>query len=191
MTLWFNEDMPRIRIFHRPYLPAVLLTLILTSACAPQATPTAFRPPTKPAPTQILSTTTPVPALYTAVPTPTATATATAGPCANSLEFIQDVTIPDNTNIISGTTIDKQWLVNNNGTCNWNSTYRFKWIGGDPMGAAQDQNLYPARAGTQFTLQITFTAPTLAGTYESAWQAYGPDGHAFGDPVFMKIVVSP
>jgi hypothetical protein len=188
-TLWFNQDM--LRIHYRPYLFSVLLALIFASACTPQVTPTPFRPPTKPAPTQILSTTTPIPALYTAIPTSTVTATATEGPCVDNLEFIQDVTIPDGTSIAFGATIDKQWLVNNNGTCNWDSTYRLKWIGGDPLGAAQEQILYPARAGTQVTLRITFTAPTVEGTYESAWQAYGPDGIAFGDAVFMKIVVSP
>jgi hypothetical protein len=187
VTLWFNEGMLCIR----PYLFVVVLILILTSACAPQATPTPFRPPTKPAPTQILSTITPIPALYTAVPTPTITPTATAGPCTNNLKFIQDVTIPDGTSISAGATIDKQWLVNNNGTCNWDATYRLKWIGGDPLSAAQEQILYPARAGTQVTLHITFTAPTAEGKYESAWQAYDPDGTAFGDPIFMKIVISP
>jgi hypothetical protein len=169
---------------------AILLTLIFTSACTPQIAPTPFRPPTMPAPTQILSTTTPIPVLYTAIPTPTVTATATAGPCINNLEFIEDVTIPDGTSISFGGTIDKQWLVNNNGTCNWDSTYRLKWFGGDPLGAAQEQALYPARAGTQVTLHISFIAPTVEGTYESAWQAYGPDGIAFGDPIFMKIVVT-
>jgi hypothetical protein len=203
VTLWFNVDMHQI--FHQlqltsprvsfgktlPYLLAILLTLILASACAPQATPTLFRPPTKPIPTQILSTLTPIPALYTAVPTPTVTATATAGPCTNDLKFIQDVTVPDGTSFTFSGTIDKQWLVNNSGTCNWDSTYRLKWIGGDPLGAAQEQSLYPARAGTQVTLHVTFTAPTVEGTYESKWQAYGPDGIPFGDPIFMKIVVTP
>jgi len=189
VTLWFNKDMLRITL--RPYLFAVLLTLIFASACTAQATPTAFRPPTKPAPTQILSTTTPIPAIYTAVPTPTVTATATEIPCSNNLEFLQDVTIPDDTIIAAGATIDKQWLVKNNGTCDWDSTYRLKWIGGDPLGAPQEQNLYPARAGTQVTLQITFSAPTVEGIFESAWQAYGADGIAFGDRVYMKIVISP
>jgi len=175
----------------RPYLLAVLLTLTFASACAPQATPTIFRPPTRPPSTQTLPTTTPVPAIYTAVPTPTATVTPTEAPCTNNLEFIQDVTIPDGTSIPIGAIIDKQWLINNNGTCDWDSTYRLKWIGGDPLGAEQEQALYPARAGTQITLQVTFTAPTAEGTYESAWQAYGPDGAAFGDPIYMKIIVSP
>jgi hypothetical protein len=152
---------------------------------------TPFRPPTKPAPTQILSTTTPIPALYTITPTATVTSTPTAGPCSNNIEFVEDITIPDGTTISSGASIDKQWRVNNNGTCNWDSSYRLKWIGGDPLGAAQEQALYPARAGTQATIRITFTAPTAEGTYESRWQAYGSNGIAFGDSVYMKIIVIP
>jgi len=186
--LCFNQDM---KTQLRPQWIALLWALIFASACAPQATDTPFRPPTQPPPTQILSTTTPIPSIHTSIPTPTITATPTAGPCFNNLEFIQDVTIPDGTTFSIGATIDKQWLVNNSGSCNWDSTYRLKWIGGDPMGAEQEQVLYPARAGTQVTLHIAFTAPAADGTYESAWQAYSKDGIAFGDPIFMKIVVIP
>jgi hypothetical protein len=183
-TSWFS-----FRKAH-PYI-LVLWTLLLAQACSPQSTPTAFRPPTLPASTPILATTTPIPDLYTTVPTPTMTATATPGPCTNDLKFIQDVTIPDGTTVPLSGTIDKQWLVNNSGTCNWDATYRLKWISGDPLGATQEQILYPARAGTQATLHIIFTAPPTEGTFESAWQAYGPDGTPFGDTVFMKIVASP
>ena len=57
------------------------------------------------------------------------------------------------------------------------------------MGAATEQALYPARAGTQATIQITFTAPGEPGTYTTAWQALDPNGEPFGDPVFMEIIV--
>jgi hypothetical protein len=191
VTLWFNQDMLRIQPRFRPQLFAVLWALIFTQACAPQTTPTLFRPPTQPQPTQVLSTTTPIPAIHTSIPTPTITSTPTEGPCSNSLEFIQDVTIPDGTTISVSAKIDKQWLVKNNGTCNWDSTYRLKLTGGDPMGANQEQFLYPAHAGNQTTLRILFSAPTAEGTYESAWQAYDANGVAFGDPVYMKIVVIP
>jgi hypothetical protein len=173
----------------RSQLVALLLVLTFAQACAPQATDTPFRPPTLPPPTQILPTAIAVPGINTAIPNSTVTATPTEGPCFNDLEFVSDVTIPDGTTVSIGSAIDKQWLVNNNGSCNWDSTYRLKWIGGDPMGANQEQLLYPAHAGTQVTIRILFTAPAAEGTYESAWQAYGPDGIAFGDPIFIKIVV--
>ena len=187
MTLWFNEDMLRVPL--HPSLFVVLLSLTFVQACSPQTISTPFRPPTQIPPTQILSTITPIPSA-TAVPFVTITPTLT-GPCINDLTFIEDVTIPDDTIVASGSTMDKQWLVSNKGTCNWDSTYRLKWIGGDPLGAVQEQILYPARAGTQAALQIIFTAPTFEGTYESGWQAYGPDGNAFGDAIWMRIAVIP
>ena len=169
-----------------------LLTSIFSLwACAPQTTPTPFRPPTDAPPTQPLPTTTPIPALFTPAPTVTVTVTATAGPCINVLSFVDDVTVEDGTSFLPSASIDKQWLVQNSGTCNWDETYRLKWVGGDPMGAAQEQSLYPARAGTQVTLRVTFIAPAESGSYESAWQAVDPNGNFFGDLVFIKIVVSP
>lgn len=170
----------------------ILLTGIFSLwACAPQTTPTPFRPPTAAPPTQPLPTTTPIPALFTAVPTPTVTITPTAGPCTDNFSFIEDVTVEDGTSFLPGASIDKQWLVQNSGTCNWDDTYRLKWVGGDPMGAAEEQALFPARAGTQATLRVTFTAPAESGSYESAWQAVDPNGNFFGDLVFIKIVVAP
>ncbi|MFN3490833.1 MAG: NBR1-Ig-like domain-containing protein, partial [Anaerolineales bacterium] len=87
--------------------------------------------------------------------------------------------------------IDKQWLVKNDGTCDWDARYKLKWVGGDPMGSNTEQLLYPARAGTQAALRIIFTAPATAGEYESAWQAVDPDGNFFGDLIFIRIVVTP
>ncbi|MBI5953844.1 MAG: hypothetical protein HY865_19495 [Chloroflexi bacterium] len=175
----------------RSQLVALLLVLTFAQACVPQATDTPFRPPTLPPPTQILPTAIAVPGIHTVTPNSTVTATPTEGPCFNDLEFVSDVTIPDGTTVSIGSTIDKQWLVKNKGTCNWDSTYRVKWIGGDPMGANQEQLLYPAHAETQVTIRILFTAPAVEGTYESTWQAYGPDGIAFGDLIYVKIVTTP
>lgn len=177
-----------LRIPHSPGLLIVQLAFLFLGACSPQTPPTPFRPPTQPQPTSILATTTPIPVLYTPVPTATPTATL-VGPCLNDLDFLQDVTVPDNTVVSFGATIDKQWLVLNSGTCDWNSSYRLKWVGGDPFGAVQEQLLYPARAGTQVTLHVIFVAPVVEGTYESSWQAFGPDGTAFGDPIYMKVIV--
>jgi hypothetical protein len=180
VTLWFNGDM-RFSIL-------ILLATLFLSACAAQPTPTPFRPPTQVAPTAPLPTLTPVPSIY--VPPPTATFTSTPiGPCTNNLQFVSDLTIEDGTVVSAGSSIDKQWLVQNSGTCNWDSSYRLKWIGGDPLGANQEQAIYPARAGTQATLRIIFTAPAFAGIFDSSWQAVSPDGNLFGDSIYIKVVV--
>ncbi|MEW6402092.1 MAG: NBR1-Ig-like domain-containing protein [Chloroflexota bacterium] len=171
----------------------IFVFLWLMTACAPTETPTPFRPPTHLPPTQPLPTTTSLPQVVTRVPpTPTLSVSPTPTeipPCTDNLTFVSDVTIPDGTIVAPGSSVDKQWLVTNSGACDWDSSYRLKWVGGDPLGAATEQALYPARAGTQITLKIIFTAPTEPGTYGSTWQAFGPDGTAFGDTVYVEIVV--
>lgn len=146
------------------------------------------------------STSTPTLALFaspTSTPVqPTATApiiqplVSTSTPvCTDNLAFIDDVTIPDGTVVAHGSTLDKQWLVQNSGDCNWDSRYRLRLISGDALGAASEQALYPARAGTQATLRILFTAPQEAGAYVSEWQAFDANGIPFGESFFMKIEV--
>jgi hypothetical protein len=175
-------------LLHRCLL--LLPIIFFASACAPRSTPTPFRPPMQPPPAQPLPTTTPIPALFPPTFTPTVTPTPTLEPCTNDLAFIDDLTVEDGTPFSAGAAIDKQWLVENSGTCHWDATYKLKWVGGSPLGAAETQPLFPARAGTQATLRILFTAPAEPGEYASTWQAVDPDGNAFGDLIFMEIVVT-
>lgn len=167
----------------------LLPILFLAVACAPQVAPTPFRPPTAIPPTQLLPTSTSLPVLFTPTLEPTLTATPTAGPCTNVLTFLDDITVEDGTTFAPGASIDKQWLVQNDGTCDWDATYKLKWVGGVTLGVAEEQPLFPAKAGVQVTLRILFIAPVETGTYQTTWQAVDPDGNFFGDPVFMEIVV--
>ena len=163
----------------------ILLPIIsFAVSCSPQPPPTPFRPPTAILPTQI-------PPSPTITPTATLTPTLTPlpGPCTNELTFLDDLTVEDGTVFSPGTTIDKQWLVQNDGTCDWDSTYKLKWGGGFTLGVSEEQPLFPARAGVQVTLRIVFTAPAEPGTYQTTWQALDPVGNLFGDTVSMEIVV--
>jgi len=164
--------------------------IFFAAACTPEAAPTPFRPPTQLPPTEPLPTTTPIPAILPPTLVPTETLIPTPEPCTHGLSFVDDLTVPDGTSFFPGASIDKQWLVENSGTCHWDATYRLKLVRGSPLGAADDQPLFPARAGTQATIRIVFTAPAEAGAYESAWQAVDPDGNVFGDLIFMQIVIN-
>jgi hypothetical protein len=156
-------------------------------ACSTPSTPTPFRPPTAIPPTQLVPTATPNPITPTLAIT--LTPTVEAGPCTNQLTFLDDLTIEDGTTFAPGASIDKQWLVQNDGTCDWDATYKLKWVGGYTLGVSEEQPLFPARAGIQVTLRIVFTAPTEPGTYQTTWQAADPEGNLFGDTVYMEIVV--
>ena len=180
-----------------PPLPRIFFVIFLIlfslSACAPAPTPTPFRPPTAEPPliepSLIIQPTKPVVIIQSTLP-PTIIPTTNPKDCVNDLIFISDVTIPDNSFVIYGSNIDKQWLVQNSGTCNWDSSYRLRHLGGAELGAPEEAMLYPARAGQQATIQIPFTAPFTDGVYESAWQAYDPNGNPFGQPIYIRITVA-
>ncbi len=176
------------------WMTAFILILLWTlPAClppwdAPTAAPTFFRPPSGSA-----SPTTPLPGPSAVAPTPTIPPP-TPGPtpaCANGLAWLADLTFEDDTVVLPGQFIDKQWLVQNSGACDWDARYRLRWVGGETLGAPTEVALYPARAGARVTLRIIFTAPAEAGSYQSAWQAVSPDGTLFGDSVYLLIIVGP
>jgi hypothetical protein len=163
-----------------------ILGLTFLAACGPAKTV----PPSASATPLLLAQTTEtpfVPLQATLAPLP---ATATL-PCTDGLAFLDDLTIPDNTIVAPGSSLDKQWLVENSGSCNWDSRFRLRLISGDPLGAQVEQALYPARAGTQAQLSILFTAPAEEGVYASEWQAFDPEGNPFGESFVIRIVVSP
>ena len=83
--------------------------------------------------------------------------------CSDGLSFLEDVTIKDYSIIPPGSSMDKRWLIQNSGSCNWDSRYRLRLISGNSLGASLEQALFPARAGMQATLRINFTAPLEAG----------------------------
>ena len=193
MSQWFNRDMNK-RFSTRRYLLTLLLALTFASACSSLSTPVPFIPPTSQAPLiepTLIIIPTPTTDRVRILPLPTIIPTIDQSNCVSNLSFIEDLTIPDNSFVPFGSSIDKQWLVENNGTCNWNYDYRLRHTGGAVLGAPEEVALFPARSGTQVTIQITFTAPFEEGVYESAWQAFDPNGLAFGDPIYMRILVSP
>jgi hypothetical protein len=161
----------------------ILLLLISLAGCRgeePSATSTPrplFVPPTSDAASN------PEPE---SLPSPTPTK---QGKCVNQLRFLEDLTIPDGTEVKPGKKITKRWLISNEGSCNWNQSYSLRLISGLTLGAKKSQALYPAQQGTEAVLEITFTAPENPGRYNSWWQAFDPQGKRFGDPVYMDITV--
>lgn len=145
--------------------------------------PTPFKPPSLAVNATPLMQVTPTPP-----PTPEVITLPTLE-CSNILTFLEDLTIPDGTLVRPGEALDKRWLVQNNGTCNWNERYRLKLIAGSALGVPEEQALYPARSGTQAIIRILFTATDQPGLQRSAWQAFSPQGEAFGDPIYIEIFV--
>lgn len=175
-------------------MTAFILILALAwtlPACAPNATPTLFRPPSDVTP---LSTARPVsvsPIIFVTLTIPAPTAILPTPPCTDNLTWLADLTFEDDTSVLAGQSMDKQWMIKNSGTCDWDARYKLRNINNETLGAAAELSLFPARAGAQVTLRIVFIAPSAAGTYRSEWQAVSPDGELFGDTVYIQIIVGP
>jgi hypothetical protein len=134
------------------------------------------------------------PSLQVSIPTetqnPTQPPASTPTPtCMDNLTFVEDVTIPDFSIVTPGSSLDKQWRVQNSGSCNWDSHYRLRLVGGNPLGASTEQALFPARAGLQAILQVLFIAPMEPGEYLSEWQVFDAKGIPFGEMFFIKVIV--
>ncbi len=170
-----------------------LFLFLFLSACLPcSAAPTAATPAFSPTATTLAqpanATRTPEPG-FTLLPSTPIAPTTTPIPCVNDAQFLNDVSVPDFTQLAPGAAIDKRWAVKNTGSCDWGRDYRLVFIEGNSMGAASEHALYPAKAGNEAVLQINMIAPDAPGDYSSRWQLRDPQGAAFGPVLFIKITV--
>lgn len=116
--------------------------------------------------------------------------------CTNSFQFIQDLTVPDNTVFPPGAEFEAAWRLLNNGTCPWTEDYAVAFVSGDAMGITSTVKLENAVApGQSEDVSITLLSPTEPGTYRSNWQLSDAAGNVFGmngaieDAFWVQIVV--
>lgn len=140
---------------------------------SPTAAPT-NTPGGNPTSTQAAATNTPAAGNS---PTPTSTQV----PC-NSLTFVKDVSIQDNTEIDPGETFEKIWRLKNTGSCTWNSDYRLVFVDGDQMGAPDSQSITSGtiEPGEEVDVMVEMKAPTAEGTYQGYFKLKSDNGVIFG-----------
>jgi hypothetical protein len=107
-----------------------------------------------------------------------------------SMAFVADVTIPDNTTMKPGQTFTKTWRVRNNGSCAWESGFKFNFIGGEALGGATLTLDKAVSTGTETELSVGMTAPSTSGSHRGNWRMANAAGTNFGDEVYVVIVVS-
>lgn len=146
----------------------------------PTQTPTETPTPTiTETPTLALPTETPTQAVATTAAA-TAGAPVTTDAC-NIAGFVQDVTIPDGTEMEPGETFIKTWRLKNDGTCTWNTNYAIVAAGGDQMDGPDTQNLTGSVApGETIDISLELTAPDEAGEAYSYWLLRSDAGVNFG-----------
>ena len=174
-----------IRVPARRLQPIVAVFSVLLTACSAKVE-------SAPALPFDLATQAPLAAVAT-TPTqpPEPSAPTPKGPCTDDAQYLEDLTLPDGTEVIPGAALDKRWLILNRGSCAWGPEYRLVQIGESRIEGPRELALYPAVPGSQAVWQVAMIAPPEKGEYISRWQARAPDGTLFGDEVYVLIVVNP
>ena len=95
-------------------------------------------------------------------------------------EFIKDVTYPDGTYVVPGTTFTKTWRLRNVGTQAWNTGTKLVFISGDPMAAVGGSIPYYVAPGNSVDVSVRLTAPANGGSVTGSWMLQAPDGTLFG-----------
>lgn len=121
-------------------------------------------------------TTTSVPtASSTPKPTATMPPTPTSATCTNLAKFVDDVTVPDDTEMLPGQEFIKTWRLQNIGTCTWSNQYALIFVNGDQMNGASPLPLTGSIApNSTVDISVTLKAPGTTGTYRGNWVLYTP-----------------
>lgn len=197
----------------------VMLVVLLVTACGSANTPSDAEPTsdvaairTSAAGTVVAQFTltaaafTPTPAQPTETDAPEGTGTATAtatGPFAqvtdasgtvvalcDSMDFVADVNVPDDTNMAPGQDFLKTWRVKNTGSCPWGAGYELVYAGYASEMSGQPQALTQVvQPGQEVEVSVQFTAPDEIGEYLSAWQMANPRGVTFPEAIYVRIIV--
>lgn len=119
-------------------------------------------------------------------PTPTPSPTASMPP--EGLSYVTDTSMPDGTSVTPGQAFMKGWLVFNDGTQGWQSTWSLQRIGGTSMGITRVTvpTTPPCRSANILVAQH---APMKPGTYRESWQLADAQGHRVGDMLTVRIKV--
>lgn len=106
--------------------------------------------------------------------------TATAVPC-YSIQFISDVTIPDNTEMDAGEAFTKTWRLKNNGSCAWEAGTQLVFVTGNGMNGPASKDIgQVVQPGQIADISIALNAPDDEGTYTGYYQLRSPNGVRFG-----------
>jgi hypothetical protein len=124
-----------------------------------------------------------------ALATPTATSAPAPAPCINNAAFVADISIPDGTMMAANQTFNKIWRVTNTGTCPWDPSYQFVFVGGEAMTNLGYIGAPYTAPGATTDLVIALTAPATPGPHAGRWHLKANDGTFFGPMLDVRINV--
>jgi hypothetical protein len=116
---------------------------------------------------------------FTSLP-PSATSAPTATSTCDVADFIDDITIPDGTDMSPGQTFTKTWRLKNIGACSWTPSYAVVFSTGASLNGPSVQALPGnVNSGQTVDISLALTAPSTAGNYRSYWKLRNASGVLF------------
>jgi hypothetical protein len=130
-------------------------------------------------------------------PVPTPTVSESPSPSGDLAEFVEDITIPDETELPPNATFVKIWRLKNVGSTTWTTDYKLVFVGGDKM-EVQDSIPLPKNVAPGETVEISVSliAPANPAHYTGYFNLMNPNGDNFGvgvgaiEAFWVDIVVS-
>lgn len=121
----------------------------------------------------------------------TATKTRGAADTANDGVYVPGHdALADGTCLSPGQAFAQSWRLRNTGSTTWGPGYTLVCVGDERLGAAAAVPIPACPVGESVAIAVGFVAPQEMGHYQSIWQLASPDGHPFGDQVWVEIEVS-
>lgn len=128
---------------------------------------------------------------------PTATAAPTNNPfettptqiICDDAKWVEDVTVPDGTQMSPGQDFVKTWKIKNTGSCTWGTGYAPIFAYGEKMGGIAEPLTGAVAPGEEVEISVRFKAPTNTGEFSSTWRMANASNIPLGENVFVLIVV--
>jgi hypothetical protein len=104
-------------------------------------------------------------------------------------KWIEDVTVPDGTQMSPAQDFVKTWKVRNTGSCTWGSGYTLIHGYDEKMEGIAEPLSGAVAPGEEVEVSVRFKAPANTGEHRSYWRMQNASGSAFGEFLYVTIVV--
>ena len=103
------------------------------------------------------------------------------GKLCNAVEYIQDITIPDDMEVKPGQKFTKIWQVKNAGNCTWTPDYALILVWGESMSVDPPVPIQKiVRPGEVTELKLDMKAPYIPACWQGNWMLTDERGNKFG-----------
>jgi len=103
--------------------------------------------------------------------------------------WVADVTVPDGTEMTAGQDFVKTWMVRNTGSCTWGTGYTLIHGYDERLDGVAEPLTTAVAPGEEVEVSVRFKAPANTGEHRSYWRMQNAAGSAFGEFLFVSIVV--